>query len=271
MAVLAIDYDGVIVDSDSKSLFIAYNAYNRIIQDSNNYIFGVKYLTFNNWEKVVKNYHKKIKAYKKLRPYATNANGYLLIIDLIKKGIIVNCQEDFDFRKKELGFDKKEYFDEFYKEKERIHKINIFEASKLEPIHLNVFEGIKQFSSEGIDVFITTLNRKEDVLKYFNFNYPFFSNNIRDILDIKYGENKIHQIKHIAKKYTINFNDIHFIDDQVSHLIQTKMLGIHLYLAGWGYTSNEQKKQARENNIPIIKSEKEFYPYIKRIIDNNLS
>lgn len=270
MAVLAIDYDGVIVDSDLKSLFIAYNAYNRIQEEKNNYFFGTRFLTFNNWEDVFKKYTEEIKIYKRLRCYVKNANDYLLIIELIKNRVAVYSQDDFYYIKKELGFDNEIFFNEFYKEKERIHELDFLEASKLEPIHSEVLEGMIKFIYEGIDIYIITLNRKKDVLKYLNFNYPFVGGSIKDIYDISFGENKVQQIKYLANNNSIDFNKIFFIDDQISHLIQTKILGINLFLANWGYVSDEQRKQAINNDIHIIESGKNFYKDLKYFMGNSL-
>ena len=96
---LAIDYDGVIVDSRLKSLFLGYNAYNRLNQDPNDNIFGVKFITFKNWEKVRKESQSKIKKYNKLRPYIKVPSDFSVIVELLKNDIIINSQKDFDMKK----------------------------------------------------------------------------------------------------------------------------------------------------------------------------
>ena len=56
------------------------------------------------------------------------------------------------------------------------------------------------------------------------------------------------------------------MDDQVSHLIQTRSLGIKVILAGWSYATDIQKEEAREQNIPLIEREEDFYPVIKNAL-----
>ena len=123
---------------------------------------------------------------------------------------------------------------------------------------------------EGIKVIIATSNRRKAIIKSFTPEYFGFSITPEDILDKRYGEDKTEQMKQIVKLHNVGFEKIYFVDDQVSHLIQTKPLGIKLFLAGWSYATDVQKEEARRQNIPIIEKEEDFYPAIKKALSENI-
>ena len=74
-------------------------------------------------------------------------------------------------------------------------------------------------------------------------------------------------MKQIVKLHNIKFEEIYFVDDQVSHLIQTRTLGVKILLAGWSYATDIQKEEARKQNIPIIEREEEFYTMVKDVLN----
>jgi len=89
-------------------------------------------------------------------------------------------------------------------------------------------------------------------------------------LDKRYGEDKSEQMKQIIKLYNVKFEEIYFIDDQVSHLIQTRPLGVKVLLAGWSYATDIQKGEARKQNITIIEREEDFYPIVRNSLSEKI-
>ena len=70
----------------------------------------------------------------------------------------------------------------------------------------------------------------------------------------------------IAKKYGVALEEIYFIDDQLSYLIGTDVLGVHVFLAGWGYCTESQKEEAKKRKITVIEEEKDFYSVLKKVL-----
>ena len=66
MKILALDFDGVIVDSVLDSLFVGHNTYLRLYGREVKKNFGGELFTFENWEKIKRNYQKEIKYYRTL-------------------------------------------------------------------------------------------------------------------------------------------------------------------------------------------------------------
>ena len=269
MKILALDFDGVIVDSVLDSLFVGHNTYLRLYGPGEKKYFGGELFTFEKWEEVKKQYQEEIKYYRTLRPYIRGATDYGLIQKLIEENKSVKNQEEFDNYRKTVKFDFEAYEKEFYKERERLQNINYRAWYNLEPSYPKVIEGIKKLLEEGTKIVIATSNRRKAIARSFTPEYFGFTIKPKDILDKKFGEDKSEQVKHIVKSYNVKFEEIYFVDDQVSHLIQARPLGVKVILGGWSYATDIQKEEARKQNIPIIEREEDFYPIIKSVLKVN--
>ncbi len=267
MKILALDFDGVIVDSVFDSLFVGHNAYLRLYGPGKKKYFGGELFTFENWEEIKKQHQEEIKYYRTLRPYIRGATDYGLIQKLIEENKFVKNQEEFDNYRKTVKFDFKAYEKKFYKERERLQNINYRAWFNLEPPYSKVIEGIKKLLEECTKIVIATSNRRKAIAKSFTPEYFGFTIKPEDILDKRFGEDKSEQMKQIIKLYNIKFEDIYFVDDQVSHLIQTRALGVKVILAGWSYATKAQKEEARKQNISIIEKEEDFYPMVKNVLN----
>lgn len=269
MKVLAVDYDGVIVDSVMDSLFVSHNAYLKLFGSDQRQQFGGERFTFQSWPDIQKKYKKEILYYRYLRPYIRGATDYGLIQKLMEEGKIIHNQQEFDHYRGTVQFDFQDFHDAFYQERKRLQKQNFEGWLSLEPPYKEVIRGIHQFVQEGIKVMIATSNRLEYISKTFQPQYYDIPVAVEDILDFRFGEDKSSQMHHICTKYGVNYRDIYFIDDQFAHLEQTGNLGIHVFLAGWSYATVQQKKDAQAQNIPVIEGEEEFYQKIKEYIMKN--
>ena len=267
MKILALDYDGVIVDSALECLFTSYNAYFKIYKHKDKDFFGGKLFTFENWKDIKKDYPKEIVNFIKKRPYIRGANDYGLIIKLMEEKKIINNQKDFDKYRKSVDFDFEAFHREFYKERDRLQELDFKAWINLEPSYPKIVEGIKKLLESGTKIIITTSNRLKSIAPSFTRSYLGFEIKKEDILDMRFGEDKSEQMKHIVKSHNIQFEEIYFVDDQVSHLIQTRPLGVKVFLAGWSYATDIQKEEAGKKNIPIIEKEDDFYPVIKNVLN----
>jgi phosphoglycolate phosphatase-like HAD superfamily hydrolase len=266
LKILALDFDGVIVDSVLDSLFVGHNTYLRLYDREVKKNFGGELFTFENWEKIKRNYQKEIKYYRTLRPYIRGATDYGLIQKLMEEKKVIESQEEFDSYRNSVDFDFEDYEKEFYKERERLQNIDYRAWFNLEPPYPKIIQGTKKLLEEEIKIVIATSNRRQAITKSFTPEYFGFTIDPKDILDKRFGEDKSEQMRHIVKFYKVNFEDIYFVDDQVSHLIQTRPLGIKVILAGWSYATEAQKEEARKQDILVIEREEDFYIIIKNAL-----
>jgi phosphoglycolate phosphatase-like HAD superfamily hydrolase len=266
LKILALDFDGVIVDSVLDSLFVGHNTYLRLYGREVKKNFGGELFTFENWEKIKRNYQKEIKYYRTLRPYIRGATDYGLIQKLMEEKKVIESQEEFDSYRNSVDFDFEDYEKEFYKERERLQNVDYSAWFNLEPPYPKIIQGMKKLLEEEIKIVIATSNRRKAIMKSFTPEYFGFTIDPKDILDKRFGEDKSEQMRHIVKFYKVNFEDIYFVDDQISHLIQTKPLGIKVILAGWSYATEAQKEEARKQDILVIEREEDFYIIIKNVL-----
>ena len=266
MKILALDFDGVIVDSVLDSLFIGHNAYLRLCGQGKKKNFGGKLFTFEKWEEIKKHYQKEIKYYRTLRPYIRGATDYGLIQKLMEEKKFIKTQEEFDNYREIIKFNFESYEKEFYQERERLQNIDYRAWFNLEPPYPKIIQGMKKLLEEEIKIVIATSNRRKAIAKSFTPEYFGFTIDPKDILDKRFGEDKSEQMRQIVKLYQVKFEEIYFVDDQVNHLIQTRTLGIKVILAGWSYATEAQKEEARKQDILVIEREEDFYPLIKNAL-----
>jgi len=269
MKVLAVDYDGVIVDSVMDSLFVSHNAYLRLFGTAQRQKFGGELFTFQSWPIILKKYEKEMHYYRSLRPYIRGATDYGLIQKLMEEGKTVQNQQEFDQYRETVMFDFQNFHDAFYQERQRLQQDNFEGWLSLEPPYAEVVRGIQKFYREGVKVMIATSNRREYIARTFYPQYYNIPVEADDILDFRFGEDKSSQMHHICDKYGVNYQDIYFVDDQLAHLEQTQNLGINVFLAGWSYATGQQKKDAQARGIPVIEREEDFYPKIKEYLVKN--
>jgi len=270
LKILALDFDGVIVDSILDSLFVGHNAYLRLYGKEMKRSFGGELFTFENWEEIKKKYKEEIRYYYTLRPYIRGATDYGLIQKLMEEKKVINNQKEFDQYRKSVEFDFEAYEEEFYNERERLQNIDYRAWYNLEPPYPKILEGMKKLLEKGIKIVIATSNRRKAIAKSFTPEYFGFTIAPKDILDKRYGEDKSEQMRQIVKLYKVTFKDIYFVDDQMSHLIKTKQLGVKVFLAGWSYATDIQKEEARKQNIPIIEKEENFYSIVKNSLSEKI-
>ena len=267
MKVLALDYDGVIVDSEMDALFVSHNAYLELMGGSTRRVFGGEKFTFQNWPNIQKKYTREIAYYRSLRPYIREATDYGLIQKLLEENSLISTQAEFDRYRNTVKFGFDRFYELFYGERKRLQEVDFQKWLALEPAYPEVVEGIKRFVQEGIKVVVATSNLRDTIARAFLPQYYNIPIEEEDILDISFGEDKSNQMKHINAFYGAEFENIYFVDDQLAHLVQTRSLGINGLLAGWSYATSHQKRKANKQNIPVIEKAVDFYPTIRKYLN----
>jgi phosphoglycolate phosphatase-like HAD superfamily hydrolase len=264
MKILAVDYDGVISDSALKSLFISHNAYCHHFGSKAKKSFGGQCFTFENWEQMKKDYHQEMEKYKRLRAYVEQSCDFLVIIKIIEEQIEVENQQDFIRIRNEMDLNYHFFHELFFQEKERWQKKDFGKWFSLAPVYKQVVTGIKQLLDEGAKVVIATSNLGRAIHPAFHADYLGFPMELKDIFDKNYGKSKSDHMKAIVEQYKVTHEDIYFIDDQLNYLEETQVFGVNVFLAGWGYCTEEQKSVARKKGITVLEREEEFYPTMKQ-------
>ena len=250
--VLALDFDGVIADSLMECLFVGFNAY--IHFNPGTKLFEGKKLTFENFEAITKKNQDAVNTYKVLRPYVIDAFCYYVIAHIIDNTIKIRDQDQYNKLRQKLKQNiHQDFIKIFYEQRKHLIETN-FEKwmALIRPLD-KIVDSIKKLRPK-IMLAIATNNRKftiEAFMKRFGI-YPDI------ITDSSLSVDKKLQISHIKSKLNVKFEDIYFVDDQVKNFSDVFSSGTKCYLAGWGYTTQEQLEEAKKKGIKIL-GQDDFY------------
>ena len=252
MKVLTLDFDGVIADSQMECLFVGFNSYLKFHRDTK--LFDGQEITFDNFDELKEKYKETIEKYKKLRPYVIDAFSFYTILHIIENNIAINDQNQFnDLTNKLMKGLYGNYVNNFYDVRLSLQDKNFEKWLELEAPFEKIIKGIKELEKKYI-ITIATNNRARTVKGFLN-KYQI---NAKVIADSTLSTNKIEHLEYLKNKLNVNFEDIHFVDDQVKHFPKLLELGIKCYLATWGYNNEQQQEEAKKLGVVML-NEDNFY------------
>ncbi|GAG64666.1 unnamed protein product [marine sediment metagenome] len=246
MKILAVDFDGVISDSALKSLFVSHNAYCKYFGSEVKRNFGGELFTFDNWEEMRKKYKKEMDYYHRLRSYIEISGDFFAIIKITEEQVQIKDQEEFIAYRNQLHFDYHFFRELFFKEKEKWQKKSFRKWFFLSPVFKEVVKGIQRFTKEGQKVVIATSNLGEAIYRAFQPEYLGFKMEIEDIFDKNFGKHKAEHMQAIAKKYGAKLNEIYFVDDQLSYLKGTDVLGVNVFFGRMGLLYRKPERGSKK-------------------------
>ena len=250
--ILVFDFDGVICNSIHDSFATALNTYIHIIDDHNlplrtpltsNKVFGFE-----------KEFPGTFKSFSDLMPLSNCAEDYFVLLSLIDQNRTdqICRQEDFDHLKKNFSSTRlNEYHKAFYQIRSRMRKDDLEKWLDL----LRPFPGIPDTIRELSDRCTLAISTSKDrssvvlLLDRYGLSDCFKPENI---FDKDLARSKRDHMIRLQKEHQVPFSRIHFIDDKVSHLLSVKDLGVHNYLACWGFNSEREVQIAlKEGFTPL--------------------
>lgn len=252
MKVLALDFDGVMADSQMECLFVGFNSYLKL--HKNTRLFGGQKFTFENFNKIKKKCKKTTESYKKLRPYVIDAFCWFVILRIIENGIKIKNQSHYNqIRKRLMKKNYEKYIDYFYNERYSLQKKSLKKWLGLETPFKKIISGIKKLESRYAIAIAT--NNKMKGIQGFLAKYKIKP---KVIADSNISTDKKKQLEHIKNKLNVNFDGIYFVDDQARHFPKVLRLGVHCYLATWGYNAKKQQEEAKSQGVVLL-DESNFY------------
>ena len=259
MKVLALDFDGVIANSQMECLFVGFNSYLKL--HKNTKLFDGEEFTFNNFNKTIKKHRKTAKKYKKLRPYVIDAFCYYVVAHIIEKKIIIRNQNEYNNIRKKLIKKYDKYVKYFYNERYNLQTKNYEKWLELEIPFKKAINGIKRLENQYKITIATNNNRRS--ISGFLEKYKI---NPEVIADSSISTDKKKQLAYIKNSLKVKFNEIHFVDDNVGHFPKLLKLGIHCYLATWGYNTKKQHEEAKRLGAVLLNQDN-FYNILSKKIN----
>ena len=263
--ILALDFDGCIVDSVLEALFVSYSSYRKYINRKTK-IFDNKEPKIGDFLNLISNYPSQVEKFRYYRPYIKDASDYAAILYIIENKLKISSEEEF-FKVKELipRENLEKYYRYFYEVREMASRENFDAWARLTP-GFSCIDKIRKLVDKYKTVIATTNNKYsiKDLL-----SGPYLNLNIKeeDIVDLHISTDKLVQMEYITRKYKVKFENVHFVDDNLSHLLKVKPLGVKLYLAGWGYCTEEQKIFAEKSKDVTLLTGENVY----QVLDSRLS
>ncbi|MCK5282766.1 MAG: aldehyde dehydrogenase [Nanoarchaeota archaeon] len=232
---LALDFDGVIVNSVEECLLVGYNAF----------------AEYNKKAKKIQSLDdlgdQTLKKLKKMRNFIKFGEDYVYLNLALAEGMNIRSQEAFNsFKKKHIDL-QSVFFNLFYDERESFSTTHKEEWLKLNSFYNGMKEFLLNYKNKK-NLFIISTKRKEFILKILKAN----SININEQNIFHANEKKTDIISEILIKRKIAPSDFYFVDDQVTTLLDVKAIEVNCFLADWGYNSYEQYEFALDHNIKSI-------------------
>lgn len=262
--ILALDFDGCIVDSVMEALFITYASYRKYINRKTK-IFDNKKPEINDFLSLISHYRPQVKKFRQYRHYIRDASDYAVIFYIIENDLEASSEDDFFKIKRFIPEeDLKKYYECFYNTRAKIIKNNFAAWAKLTPGFKCIGE-MRKLANEHKTIIATT-NSKHSIIDILGESYLNLNIKEEDIIDLHISTDKIVQMKYIARKYKVKFEKIHFLDDNLAQLLAVRPLGVNVYLASWGYCNEEQKDFARRNKGITLLTEENMYPILSKAL-----
>lgn len=250
--ILAFDFDGVLCNSIHDSIMTAVNTYLQCLTSHNlplkKYLKPQKVINFEKENPVF------VKQFSHLIPLGNFAIDYFVILKIIDEKIYdkITTQEDFDNLRASISKKKlTEYNTIFYKYRQSLQQNNPEAWAELLPTYPGIPEAVRKLSNYFIPAIATSkdINSVNILLKKYKLSDLFDPDNI---LDKNYAETKRDHIIKFKKSHNLDYHNIFFIDDKVSHLIKVKDLNVRSFLALWGFNTEREQKSAVKHGISLL-------------------
>ena len=239
--VVAFDFDGVILDSAHDNFIMCQ----KILEKRGEKLEDSDEIRF-----------------RKGRNFLRAIGGLYPVVEFIKqnKNFDRLTQEDIDNFISEHKSESRKFSEEFFALRKKMQDEDYDKWFALNKIFPGIRDIIARISKKFQLVVISTKDSYSIATIMKRFGISIEKNNI---FSKEISENKAELVKMVSEKFSVNPNEIFFIDDQPKHLELTKELGTRTALAGWGYNNDRQKSEARQLGIPIIDKPEELEELIK--------
>ncbi len=257
MKILALDFDGVIADSQYETLVVGFNSYLRL--NKNTKLFGGQKITFDNFNRIKKKHKATMDAFKKLRPFGIDNFCPHVFLTAIENKIKIRSQnEHIRLRNKMMPANYKKHLKHFLKGRAELQKRDFDKWVKMDKPIKSIINATRKLQRK-YTIAVATMNRKKSITRLLK-KYRIMP---RIIADPTISPDKKKQLAYIKNRLKAKFNEIHFVDDQVKHFPNLLKLGVHCYLATWGYNTKKQHEEAKKLGAVLL-SQSNFYNVLSK-------
>jgi len=235
--IIVFDFDGVVCDSTDECMVTSWNAWEKWNKREG---FRNSVLGFN------KEY---ILSFREIRPRVRGAGEYYILCRSLSEGIEINNQDKYDKLEKDWKDYIEPFKEAFFDSRERLRKINLEAWIDLHPVFYDVIETMKVLNRQN-RLYIATLKDSKSVKLILKKQGLVIED--QKLLDQSQIKTKLQALNIFRGNIGCSKNDIVFIDDNVTHLLEPKKSGYNVYLTKWSRTLSDYLLIAKINNIQTL-------------------
>ena len=262
---LVFDFDGVLADSFHDSFLTALNSYLQMQPALHLPLDQLiappqAVIRFENEHPDVK------KRFRALMPFGNRAEDYFVILHLMDRHPEIVLQSESEFLEYKValgdtGLDR--YQKIFYRQRMQRQQSDPAAWAALLPPFKGIVKSVRDLSRRFTLAIATSKDRLSVslLLKQYKLASLF---NEDYILDKDFGQNKRGHLVRLQEITDTASHDMHFIDDKLLHLRSVQDLGVHLYLAAWGYNTAREREQAANDGFQVLELDRLRYIGAKR-------
>jgi len=233
--IVVFDFDGVVCDSTDECMVTSWNAWERWNHRSG-------------YRTAVNEFTPDERAdFRRLRPFVRGAGEYYVLRKCLNEQCLVQGYADYEHHRQKSG----EYFEAFkqifYHERERLRDDDLNAWIKLHPVWPEVIGVMKKLNERG-RVYIATLKDGESVKLI--LESEGLTLHADHLLDQSQISSKLDALEKIMGLEKCGKQEIIFLDDNATHLIEPVLEGYTCYMTTWGDTPDDYHHLAARNNIP---------------------
>lgn len=231
MKVIALDFDGVVADTENECYIICLPAFRSM---------GEK----------IENSRRVRSQFRKARPYVKHADCYYTVLKILqdpKADFNKILFEEFS-KEREKNKEKGKIFHKlFYEERAKLQK-DMKKWIKLNPPFPKIPNVIKRLAKSSPIVIVTSKDMHSTKLLLENYGIETEEENI---IPKEFSMDKRDHMKFISDKFGVQCNEIVFIEDNLEQLLRVRELGVKLVLVDWGYNTEKQRKEAKKLGMKV--------------------
>ena len=249
--IIAFDFDGVLCNSIHDSFMTAVNTY--IIFSEHHHLPLSRILAADEVFRFEEAQPHFFRQFSDLMPLCNRAMDYYVLLQILEKNEAgkIKDQQAFNAVKESISDQTLEsYQEQFFRHRGKMQQ-DPDTWSTLLPAFPGIIEAVKILSQQ-FALAIATSKDKNSVnilLRKYGLERLFKKEHI---LDKDFGRTKRDHLNHLHTLLQIDYPNIYFIDDKVSHLQIVKDLGVRACLATWGFNSDREIQIAQDEGFRLL-------------------
>ncbi|MCE5270474.1 HAD family hydrolase [bacterium] len=186
-----------------------------------------------------------------LVPFGNRCEDYLVIQSAVHENRRLATQAEFDGYRRRFEPWLEAFHAEFYRERYALTAADQSRWLALNAAYPGIPEALAALSGR-FDLAIATSKdgRSVNALLATYGVERFFRPG--SLVDKSAGESKRAHLAALRGIFGVEYHDIFFIDDKVSHLIDCDGLGVRCFLAGWGYNGLAERREAAARGFQVL-------------------